>query len=229
MRVSVIPIDNPRVFDNEDLAVPSSATPVIEGGVLIKAISIIRADGVCLFHQDFGTGEVTHQHPQLLGGFFSAIIQWAQVNSGQDLHSIRLDEDVILIENYKDLYFILQYKPLKLDIEGARLIIYQILTKFVATFPDAGQIADSAQFDSFYDTVPEMILEILHQTVEVYCPSCGTSHAIVLDRNSFMGLPFPVKYTYIHGDSQVMLTLYLAQRFPRDQNGSRRPVRDERK
>lgn len=211
--MNAIPSDNSLVPSDDGCAVPSPVTSVIEGGVLIKAISIIRADVVCLFHQDFGTGEVTHQHPQLLGGFFSAIIQWAQVNSGQDLHSIKLDEDVILIENDKDLYFILQFKPLKLDIEGARLILYQILAKFVVTFPDAEQIADSAQFDSFYDTVPQMILEILQQTVEVYCPSCGNSHTIVLDRKSFLGVPFPVKYSYIHGDSQVMLTLYLDQDF----------------
>ncbi|HMF31619.1 MAG TPA: hypothetical protein VKK79_09405 [Candidatus Lokiarchaeia archaeon] len=196
---------------NEFLLIPRA---VIEGGVLIKAISIISEDGLCFFHQDFGTTDLVRQNPQLLGGFFSAIISWAQVNSGQALRSMKLDEDVILIENDKGLYFILQFKPEKLDIEGAKLILYQILEKFTATFPDAGKIVDSAEFDPFYDVVPQMILQILQQTVEVFCPACGTTHAIVLDRNSIAdAVQFPVKYTYLHGDSQVMLSLYLDSNF----------------
>jgi hypothetical protein len=186
----------------------------IEGSVLIKAISVIRQDGACLFHQNFGAIGSKDLNPQLMGGFFSAISHYAQVNSGQKLHSIHLDEDVILIENEQTLFFILQYSPARLDSEGAKLILLRVMEQFLAKFPGAAKSDQTDQYESFYEVVALMIADILQQTIQFQCPWCQNQHSIVIERNLIAeSAQFPFKYVYVHGGNQAILNLYVGKDF----------------
>ncbi len=193
---------------------PQTKTPLVEGSVLIKAISVIRPDGVCLFHQNFGVVGDNDMNPQLMGGFFSAISHYAQASSGQKLNSILLSEDIILIDSEKDLYFVLQYNPAHLDSEGAKLILYRVMEQFISKFPDAAKTNQTDRFDSFYDVVPAMIAEILKQTVQFHCPWCQGQHSIVIERTLIADTTeFPFKYVYVHGGNQAILNLFIDKGF----------------
>ncbi len=189
-------------------------TPIADTGVLVKTISVVRQDGACLFHQNFGASGGNELNPQLMGGFFSAISHYAQVNSGQKLSSILLSEDIILIESAHDLFFILQYTPAHLDSEGAKLILYRVMEQFLAKFPDAAKTNYTGVFESFYDVVPAMIAEILKQTVQFQCPWCQNQHSIVIERSLITETAqFPFKYVYVHGGNQAILNLLIDKDF----------------
>jgi len=193
---------------------PLAKVSLTDGDVLIKTISVVRQDGACLFHQNFGVNQTTELNPQLMGGFFSAISHYAQVNSGQKLNSILLSEDIILIENYKDLFFILQYNPTHLDSEGAKLILFRVMEQFLTKFPDAGKSSQTTLFESFYDVVPAMIADILKQTIQFQCPWCQHQHSIIIERSLFAeNVEFPFKYVYVHGGTQALLNIYIDNEF----------------
>ncbi len=193
---------------------PQTKTRIVDTSILVKTISVVKSDGACLFHQNFGTNESKELNPQLMGGFFSAISHYAQVNSGQKLNSILLSEDIILIESEKDLFFILQYTPARLDSEGAKLILYRVMEQFLAKFPDAAKTNQTGMFESFYDIVPAMIAEILKQTVQFQCPWCQNQHSIVIERSLITETAhFPFKYVYVHGGNQAILNLYIDKDF----------------
>ncbi len=193
---------------------PLTKLPVIEGSALIKSLSVVRQDGVCLFQQNFGPSGGNQWNPQLMGGFFSAISNFAEAKTGQQLNSIQLNEDVILIETDRDLFFLLQYNPQSLDSEGAKLILYLAMQEFLARFPEASKTNKTDDFDSFYDVIPAMVSNVLEQTIQFDCPWCQTQHSVVIQRNmiDYSG-KFPVKYTYVHGGSQNVLNLYIDQDF----------------
>ncbi|HMF31939.1 MAG TPA: hypothetical protein VKK79_11010 [Candidatus Lokiarchaeia archaeon] len=193
---------------------PQASPPLTAGNVLIKSVSVVREDGVCLFQQNFGQNNSSQLNPQLMGGFFSAISHFAQVNSGQQVTSIQLNEDVILVEAEQDFYFILQYSPQFLDAEGAKLILYLTMQEFLARFPDAKQANESQEFDSFYDVVPGMVENVLEQTIQFDCPWCQKQHSVVVLRNQIdASTHFPVKLIYVHGGSQEVLNLFIDQDF----------------
>ncbi len=193
---------------------PLVKPPIIEENALIKSLSVVHQDGVCLFQQNFGPSSGSQWNPQLMGGFFSAISSFAQAKTGQQLNSIQLNEDVILIENDRDLFFILQYNPQRLDSEGAKLLLYLAMQEFLARFPDANKVHTTDTFASFYDVIPAMVSNVLEQTIQFDCPWCQKQHSVVIQRNMIDSSgKFPVKYTYVHGGSQNVLNLYIDQEF----------------
>ncbi len=195
-----------------DTSLPTSV--INKSSVLIKSLSVVHLDGVCIFQQNFGPSKGKTLNPQLMGGFFSAISHFAQENSGQQINSIQLNEDIILIKTEEDLHFILQYTPQYLDMEGAKLILNLAMQEFLARFPEASKVYKIEGFDSFYDVVPAVVSQVLEQTLQFYCPRCQKQHSVVIQRDLIDSSgKFPVKYTYVHSDSQNVLNLYIDQDF----------------
>lgn len=150
---------------------------------MIRSIYVINETGICLFHEDFSTGstngvpesptpqqEKSEDH-QLVAGFFSAILNFARMNTGQTIESFALGEEEYFFLKAAPLYFILKYQhgpDFTLTLDQVLPLLERLRDEFTEQFPTVAQevVITVDEFTSFCKSAREIVSRFLKQTLK---------------------------------------------------------------